>query len=153
MNLTDEEIKSNLRAKIKEAYYEYLSRTDKYIKALEALGENIELTPKEQLPIEFVDNGKSVTFAEKVKDIIADAGKPLTAREVMEILNAKYNTNYVFDNNYSGKFSQAYKRAKMVKYYRPKDVPFNKRIVYGLKEWFEDNELKQEYKEKLGDLI
>jgi hypothetical protein len=155
MELTEEQIKKVLRDKIKS----YESLIDKCKRALEAFGENYD--KPQDLKLDLVDNVKTEnriivsnkpnTLRAKIEKILIDNDVPMTSRELMEGINKAYNKSYDF-NNFSGNFSQLYRKSNSnIKKYELSDVPNELKTVYGLRNWFNVDELKQEFIEKFLD--
>jgi hypothetical protein len=149
--MTDEQIKSSLKDKINQSYNEYVRKVERYVNALKALGENVSIGSPLTTPTGTVKGGLSVGFTmkQKIIQVLKDAGKPLTSREIMDSINNKFPDRTYDFNAFSGNFSQTWRKAGLQKYERP-DKPIEFRVVYGLSNWFAGtNLLKQKYKDLL----
>ena len=161
--MKDEEIRKILEEKIAQAKKEYITKVTRYQKALEALGGLIRKDSQYYRPITeeiptvlrvnaSEKNQPSFTMKQKIHHVLKSANLPLTARQIMTAINVEYPERKYTYESFSGNFSQTYRKAGVKKYERP-NAPIETRTVYGLKEWFEGNDLKVEYLELIGDLI
>lgn len=154
--MTDEQIKSSLREQINQAYKEYEAKVERYVNALKALGEDVSVDQPFSKPTKKIKVfghvalfDKSTTMKQKIIQVLSDAGKPLTSREIMNSINNKFPDRIYEFNAFSGNFSQTWQKAGIKKYERP-DEPIEFRVVYGLDDWFTDKgNLKPEYMELL----
>ena len=157
--MTDQEIIQSLKDKIRQLHSEYLSKVRPYEKAIQALGErsDFHLFDRDQVQSVNINNLTSavkstVTMKQKIRAVLSDARKPLTSREIMDAINEKFPDNIYTFSKFSGNFSQTYPKAGIKRYIRPEE-PIKKRVVYGLEEWFDGDELRPNYKELLEKLL
>lgn len=152
--MTDEQIKSSLKEQINQAYKEYEAKVERYVNALKALGENVSIDSpltKLETPKGTVKGGFSIGFTmkQKIIQVLNDAGKPLTSRQIMDAINKEFPERIYDFDAFSGNFSQTWRKAGVKKYERL-DKPIEFRVVYGLGKWFTTSgDLKQEYKDLL----
>ena len=153
ISLTDEQIKEGLRERIKQL--------EEQIKAcriaLKAFGENniterqIDFFEGAQVGSIATAKGDRKTVRARVEGILADLQIPLTSREIMDKLNDVYDKKYEF-KNFSGNFSESYrKKGSRIKKYTIEEMPSELKTVYGLKSWFNGDEMKSEYTQKYVD--
>ena len=154
--MTDEQIINSLKEQIKQAHKEYIVKIERYVNALKALGEDVSIgsplskpTLKINVSDSVVVSDKTFTMKQKIIQVLNDAVKPLTSREIMNSINNKFPDRIYNFNTFSGNFSQTWKKVGVKKYERP-DEPIEFRVVYGLDKWFTHlGDLKQEYKDLL----
>ena len=154
MSLTEEQIKQGLKDKIKQLE----TQIEACKIALRAFGDNSTsvqeglFTSEPKFPREvIVANKNRKTVRSRVEGLLADAQRPMTSREIMDSINQTYNKKYTF-NNFSGNFSQTYRKAgSKIEKYEIADVPIELKTVYGLKSWFEGEEMKREYVQRFMD--
>lgn len=152
MNLQEFQIREFAKNKVKELQKEI----DKWNKVLDAFGEQQETKPKEGNTFDskkkLVVGGASprLTINQMVKNVLNETETPLTSRDIMNMLNDKYDKGYTLDN-FSGAFSSMYRKPKSgISQYNFQNPTLEVKAVYGLDNWFlEENVLKEEYKERL----
>lgn len=154
MNLTEEQIKQGLRDKVKQLE----AQIEACKIALRAFGEN----NKSQEPNLFINESKTTvsgitpkrdrkTVRSRVEGLLADAQQPMTSREIMDNINQLYTKNYTFEN-FSGNFSQTYRKpGSKIQKYEIADVPIELKTVYGLKSWFNGEDMKPDYLQRFLD--
>lgn len=88
------------------------------------------------------------TFKDRVKKIFID-GRPRTSRQIYnDFLKAVPDTKIDDFYGFSGRFSNIMKPAGIKKHKIPEN-PINSRFIYGLSEWFNQDNLKEEYLNKV----
>lgn len=150
-DLDDELIKRGLKKKIKELQ----EQIEKCKIALRAFGEEPDKT-NNQLNLMTEESTKKINFKTvgnktlraRVESLFNEINRPMTSREIMDKINDLYNKSYNI-NGFSGNFSQMYrKKTSHIKKYEFDDAPIEIKTVYGLKKWFNGEELKDEYKQR-----
>lgn len=147
MNLQEFQVREFAKNKVKELQKEI----DKWNKVLDAFGdvrENNFINTKKRLVIR--KSSSKLTVNQMVKNVLNEAETPLTSRDIMNMLNNKYNKDYTLDN-FSGAFSSMYRKPKSgILQYNLQNPTLEVKAVYGLDNWFlEENVLKEEYKKRL----
>lgn len=95
------------------------------------------------------DNTGSISrmsFKEIIKSILKEEQSPLTANQLRETYNRKANKS-VSKGGFSPSLSEAAK--SVITKYVVEGNPIDTKYVYGLPEWFEEEELKEEYLNKI----
>lgn len=91
------------------------------------------------------------TLNQKVLDVLNKTQLPLTSRDLMENVNASFPDKEYEFNKWSGSFSQMYQKPKSgIKKFSLENMPVHISAFYCLDEWFEENELKIEYLQKIS---
>ncbi len=157
---TGEDIKIKLLEKIKELEAE-ISKYNQALKIIEEFEtptpQKIKLkeplTQSEELFPETVNKKptRRMFLFEIVESILKNENRPLSSRDLMNKAN-EYNKNnkYDFNKNWSGTFSQAYRKPNSkIKQIRIENVPAELTAYYGLTSWFVDGELIPEYRQKI----
>jgi len=161
----DEEIKSFIIAKIKELeetqekcrimIADYRLALKKLTAKASIEGKVDQIIPNApqdshlKFKVNPVINKRPVTMQEKIKAVLREANKPLTSREIMNLMNKMFtDKQYDFEKNFSGNFSQYYRKAGVKRHEEPTN-PIESRVFYCLEEWFGDDGLKQEFREML----
>ena len=123
-------------------------KVNSFQEALRALGEE----PIKQQTHNFLSNNGQTkkTLNEEVIGVLKYENRPLTSRQIMDALNLKYPDKPYTFQGFSGSFAQAWTKGGIKKYTR-ENVPMSLKVVYGLTRWFEGDELKGEYKERILD--
>lgn len=154
MNLTEEQIKQALKDKIKQLEIQI----ENCKVALRAFGDSngglqqtLFITDQKSSSEVIVAKTDRKTVRARVEGLLADAQRPMTSREIMDVLNRVYNKVYTFEN-FSGNFSQTYRKAgSKIQKYEIADAPIELKTVYGLKSWFNGEEMKREYINRFVD--
>lgn len=149
--MNEQQIKDSLKEQINKAYKEYVTKVERYVNALKALGEEVPINSPFSKPVKIVRTIKfgspSTTMKQKIIRVLQEAGKPLTSRQIMDAINEKFPSRIYDFDSFSGNFSQTWAKAGLKKLVRP-DQPIESRVHYGLSNWFAGtNLLKQEYKD------
>ena len=156
MEFKDSEIKEFAKSKVKELTKEL----EKWNKVLEAFGENEKnnnmpakgTTHKVGLKVLGKVNVVKLTVKQMVLEVLNQVMTPLTSRDIMNLVNEKFNKQYTLDT-FSGAFSVMYRREDSgISQYNLQNATVEVKAVYGLSRWFlDENTLKDEYKEKLKE--
>jgi len=158
MSSQNENIKSRLQEKIKKLETEIL----KYKQALGVIEELDISLPTKSKNIDSSDGlfppetptkneGRRLFLFEIVEKILKEENQFLSSRDIMNKVNKYYGNNkYDFNKNWSGTFSQAYRKPKSkIKQYKIQDVPAELSSYYGLENWFVNSDLMPEYMQKI----
>lgn len=89
----------------------------------------------------------SYTYKEALLKILDD-NRPRTSRELLDDYNS-LTKKLIKYNSFSGLLSTFIKRHGLIRKYEIDNNPINKRFYYGLTEWFEDNDLKKKFYDKI----
>ena len=95
---------------------------------------------------DYVGNTSRMSFKDIIKSILTEAQSPLTANQLRETYNSKANKS-VSKGGFSPSLSEAAK--SVITKYIVEGNPIDTKYVYGLPEWFENGELKEDYLNKI----
>lgn len=87
------------------------------------------------------------TYKEALLKILDD-NRPRTSRELLDDYNSLTN-KLIRYNSFSGLLSTFIKRHGLIRKYEIDTNPINKRFYYGLTQWFEGNDLKKKFCDKI----
>lgn len=95
---------------------------------------------------DYTSNISKMSFKEILKSILKEKQSPLTANQLRETYNSKAKKS-VSKGGFSPSLSEAAK--SVLTKYIVEGNPIDTKYVYGLPEWFEEGELKEEYLDKI----
>lgn len=128
--------------------------------ALDAYGGPLVSEPKDtnmHIPMtrtKFPEDHGKLTTAKKAKAVLKLTGHPLTSSEILSEINRKWPKKVMKFDSFSSQWSRIYRtKGSPFKQYELLDETNEYKYQYGLNEWFEGNELIDEYRLKVREHI
>lgn len=129
---------------------EYQEKAESYRTVLRDLANDTSDTGIKEISIYEKKKNSNLTVETLIAKILKEIDTPCTSRKLLEYFNAYvlHKRNMKF-NRFSGRLSSIVSNNGEIKKYNRGKVPLDKRYFYCLSEWFDSDELRNEYIEKI----